>query len=257
MAAKWDSAPLSAAFASPSLQLLCVPGDRSSIHQLDEDLSGLQVWPIAASLCRCLHRHPLLVRGRSVLELGSGTGLVGLVAASLGADCVLTDRSEASLVLCKHNAQLNQLQHGLRVARLSWGDDDTELSADSASFDVVVGSDCAYRLSALDALFESVDLLLSRSTSLSPALSSPCPALFLLSFQPRYDDTTRRLLTVATHYRFHCYLVVDDEAQGKGEQEDDGLQQLHGLPVRLIHREEELLQVGQGCILMFVRRTPA
>jgi hypothetical protein len=247
--------------SSPPLQLLCVPGDCTSIHQLNDDLTGLVVWPIAASLCRCLHRHPLLVSGRSVLELGSGTGLVGLVVASLGAQCVLTDSSAPSLVLCKHNAQLNRLEHRLRVARLSWGDDETELALAAASaaspacFDVIIGSDCAYKLSALDALFESVDLLLSRSSSLSPAFSSPCPPLFLLSFQPRYEDTTRRLLTVAAHYLFRCYLVMD-EAQVKEAGKEEGLQEFHGAAVRLLERDEELLRCTRGCILMFVRRLP-
>ena len=261
------SAAVSAASASASLQLLCVPGDCTSIHRLSEDLTGLVVWPISASLCRFLHRHPLLVRGRSVLELGSGTGLVGLVAASLGAQCVLTDSSEPSLVLCKHNAQLNQLQHSLRVASLSWGDDDTELTAavpaDAASaasracFDLVIGSDCAYKLSALDALFESVDLLLSRSASLSPDSPSLSPPLFLLSFQPRYDDTSRRLLTVAAHYLFHCYLVLD-EAQVKEERRESAeeLQLLHGAAVRLLDSGEGLLRLAASCILMFVRRLP-
>ena len=36
-------------------------------------------------LCRHLVDNPALVRGRHVLELGSGTGLCGIVAAKLGA----------------------------------------------------------------------------------------------------------------------------------------------------------------------------
>ena len=36
-------------------------------------------------LCRHLVDNPALVRGRRVLELGSGTGLCGIVAAKLGA----------------------------------------------------------------------------------------------------------------------------------------------------------------------------
>lgn len=39
-------------------------------------------------LCRELLAHPEIFRGQTVLELGSGTGLVGLVAALAGAQQV-------------------------------------------------------------------------------------------------------------------------------------------------------------------------
>ena len=41
--------------------------------------------------------------GRSVLELGAGTGLPGIVAAALGARVVQTDRQEAALHLSRLN----------------------------------------------------------------------------------------------------------------------------------------------------------
>ena len=42
-----------------------------------------------------------------VLELGAGTGLPGIVAASLGARVVQTERQEVALFVCKKNAERN------------------------------------------------------------------------------------------------------------------------------------------------------
>ena len=45
--------------------------------------------------------------GRSVLELGCGAGLLGVVLARLGARALLTDGSAPTLVNCLHNLRLN------------------------------------------------------------------------------------------------------------------------------------------------------
>ncbi|EGZ10312.1 hypothetical protein PHYSODRAFT_549451 [Phytophthora sojae] len=64
--------------------------------------------------------------GQSVLELGSGCGLAGLVAAALGADVLLTDQREA-LELLQRNVEANAASESergrLRVAEFVWGSD--------------------------------------------------------------------------------------------------------------------------------------
>ena len=53
---------------------------------------GEYIWPASLVLCDFLKRNSELVRGKRVLELGSGTGIAGLYAAKLGAEHVtLTD----------------------------------------------------------------------------------------------------------------------------------------------------------------------
>eukprot|EP00877_Chromochloris_zofingiensis_P003053 jgi/Chrzof1/12749/Cz07g06050.t1 len=49
---------------------------------------GVKVWAVAHVLCRELVAHPGIVAGKEVLEIGSGTGLCGIVAAKLGAHMV-------------------------------------------------------------------------------------------------------------------------------------------------------------------------
>jgi methyltransferase-like protein 23 len=97
---------------------------------------GLVLWPAAIALAHELASRPL--EGVRVLELGAGTGLPGIVAASLGARVVQTDRQEVALFVCKKNAERNgvtTIEH--RVADwTSWEDEER--------YDLVLGSDVLY-----------------------------------------------------------------------------------------------------------------
>ncbi|KAK9824542.1 hypothetical protein WJX72_011185 [[Myrmecia] bisecta] len=60
---------------------------------------GARVWLVAHSLCRELVEHPEIVRGCDVLELGSGCGICGILAAQLGArNVTLTDYEDQVLL---------------------------------------------------------------------------------------------------------------------------------------------------------------
>src|SRR5580704_9410852 len=66
---------------------------------------GIVLWPAAIALA-----HEIATRALGaarVLELGAGTGLPGIVAASLGAGVVQTDRQEVALHVCRMNAERN------------------------------------------------------------------------------------------------------------------------------------------------------
>ena len=88
--------------------------------------TGGSVWESGEVLARllCSDEYRPLVEGKRVLELGCGTGVVGLTAAALGAEEVrLTDRV---LFVAQHNLQTNfpeaEQRQRCRVSRLSWGD---------------------------------------------------------------------------------------------------------------------------------------
>lgn len=98
---------------------------------------GVTLW--AASICLA---HDLAARdglnGKSVLELGAGTGLPGIVAASRGARLVQTDNNKAALALAKRNLDRN----GLTTAeqrQVDWANWD-----DRGRCDLVIGSDILY-----------------------------------------------------------------------------------------------------------------
>ena len=75
----------------------------------------------ALLLARWLDDRPWVVDGRSVLEIGAGTGYVGLIAAALGASVTFTDQPQL-LELLRKNVERNALA-GAGVAELTWGDE--------------------------------------------------------------------------------------------------------------------------------------
>lgn len=97
---------------------------------------GIVVWPSAIALAHEIASRD--VAGLRILELGAGTGLPGIVAASLGARVVQTDRQELVLHVCKHNAERNgvtAIEH--RIADwTAWTDGDR--------YDLILGADILY-----------------------------------------------------------------------------------------------------------------
>uniref|UniRef100_A0A6S9S5I7 Uncharacterized protein n=2 Tax=Chrysotila carterae TaxID=13221 RepID=A0A6S9S5I7_CHRCT len=119
----------------------------------EADGTGRRIWPTALALSRYLCAHPDLVRGKSVVELGAGSGAAGLTCAALGArQAVLTDMPDA-LPLIEHNVRANQL-HGCSVTvhACTWGNEahlqQVERLADGGAFDVVLACEVIYKQSA-------------------------------------------------------------------------------------------------------------
>jgi predicted nicotinamide N-methyase len=92
-----------------------------SIHEptmLGDDL-GLKTWAASYLLAKRLHTFDLVKDGRlqkpRVLELGSGTGLVGLAMAGLGADVLLTDLPSI------HSNLARNVKDNVEVVRQNYG----------------------------------------------------------------------------------------------------------------------------------------
>ncbi|CAE8584369.1 unnamed protein product, partial [Polarella glacialis] len=69
-----------------------------------EDHTGDLVWPTALAFCRYLCDHEPLLQQKRVLDIGAGTGLVGLVASKLGAHVTLTDVPRVIPLLARNAA---------------------------------------------------------------------------------------------------------------------------------------------------------
>ncbi|GMH03916.1 hypothetical protein Nepgr_005755 [Nepenthes gracilis] len=100
----------------------------------------------------------LLLQGKKVVELGSGCGLVGCIAALLGAQVVLTDLPERLRLLTK-NVKTNLIPSDLRgsamVRELIWGEEpDPEVLEPLA--DYVLGSDVIYSEEAVGDLLATL-----------------------------------------------------------------------------------------------------
>jgi methyltransferase-like protein 23 len=99
---------------------------------------GVALWPAALALAHDVAARADEMRGARVLELGAGTGLPGIIAATIGADVVQTDRHELALDLCRRNGERNGAPSiGYRLGDwTSWSDADR--------YDWILGSDILY-----------------------------------------------------------------------------------------------------------------
>lgn len=99
---------------------------------------GLALWPAAIALAYEIAARAGEFDTTAVLELGAGTGLPGIAAASLGARVVQTDRHDLALDLCRRNGARNGIRTiTYRLADwASWDDD--------ARYDWILGSDILY-----------------------------------------------------------------------------------------------------------------
>lgn len=99
---------------------------------------GVSLWPSAIALAHEVAARGSEFAGRSVLELGAGTGLPGIVAASLGARVVQTDRDELSMSVCRRNGERNG-RHTIEYRLADWNTWD-----DPRRYDRIIGSDILY-----------------------------------------------------------------------------------------------------------------
>ncbi len=116
--------------------------DQSALTQRAEEFThfpfGLLLWDAAPVLAGELAARPAEMAGRSVLELGCGTGLAGLVAASLGARVLQTDHGEEALALSTANATRNA------VPGVAWAMADWRNWNHNEVYDLIIGSDVVY-----------------------------------------------------------------------------------------------------------------
>ncbi|MEO8561034.1 MAG: methyltransferase domain-containing protein [bacterium] len=140
---------------------------------------GVALWPAAIALAHDLAARADSLRGLRVLELGAGTGLPGIVAASFGAHVVQTDRQERALEQCRLNGAANHLDT-IEYRLADW----TRWS-DESHYDLILGADILYaeRLHpSVRGIFES-NLALNGRVLLADPFRSPSVS-FLETLDP-------------------------------------------------------------------------
>lgn len=151
--------PDPAAFIRANLPLREVPGTGLRLH-LAGPRSGLarlvppgdtpywaHPWPGGLALALHLSAHPEVVRGRAVLDLGTGSGLAALAAARAGAAEVLAlDTDPLAAIAARLNAEANgpdlrieALPHeGIEAALRAWAAPGQILLAGDLFYDAAV-----------------------------------------------------------------------------------------------------------------------
>ena len=127
-------------------------------ERLGEQSTGAAVWSGGLALARYMELlGDAYWSGKSVVELGAGTGLASITAAKLGAAHVTaTDRDESVLRLADANARDNldrTERAALTTALLTWGAD---VPPALRGADVVIGADLTYSRDAWPALAQTL-----------------------------------------------------------------------------------------------------
>ncbi|NXQ85092.1 MT21A methyltransferase, partial [Nyctibius grandis] len=187
------------------------------------------VWDAAVVLCAYLETGGIDLRDRSVIELGAGTGLLGIVATLLGKDffvflfkaiyncsarVTITDRA-AALEFLESNVQANlpsELRPRSVVKELTWGKDLGNFPP--GAFDFILGADIVYLEETFAELLQTLEHLCSEQT------------VILLSCRIRYERDHKFLKMLRG--RFSVYEVHYDSSKDvhiykaqRGSRKDD------------------------------------
>ncbi|KAI5894215.1 S-adenosyl-L-methionine-dependent methyltransferase [Schizophyllum commune H4-8] len=119
-------------------------------------------WPAGQTLGNYLAwRGASALAGRTIVELGAGTGLVGFVAGALGGNVLITDQAPL-LPLMRENTALNGLEDRVKVAELNWGEPLPEELQEKV--DMVLAADCVYFEPAFPLLVQTLFDLVHEDT---------------------------------------------------------------------------------------------
>ncbi|XP_020372072.1 EEF1A lysine methyltransferase 3-like [Rhincodon typus] len=146
------------------------------------------VWEAGIALCQYFQNEKISFTGKKVIELGSGTGIVGILATLLGGDVTITDKPNI-LKQIENNVSINvpaACQHRVKVRALTWGEDQTKFST---VYDFVLGSDIVYSSVSYPALIETLRYLARQGATIYLATEirrSNDSALFHEKLLPRY-----------------------------------------------------------------------
>ena len=135
-------------------------------------------WASGQALARHLLDHPALVRGRRVLDFGSGSGVVGIAAARAGARHVTAcDLDARARLATQVNAALNAVTIDVVGA----------IDMARAAYDVVLIADVLYDLSNLPVLREFTHVVPEIIIADSRVKSIPLPRVEVLA---HYETST-------------------------------------------------------------------
>ncbi|XP_023142321.2 histone-arginine methyltransferase METTL23 isoform X1 [Amphiprion ocellaris] len=175
-----------------------------SIPEVLDPQYGMYVWPSAVVLAQYLWTYRDELRGKTVLELGAGVGLPGVVAASCGAAVILSDSSDKPSCLqnCRRSCDANGLQE-VALVGLKWG----EVSPDLVllpRLDVILGSDVFYDPRDFEDVIVTVAFLLRKNPE----------AQFWTTYQLRSADWS--IESLLHRWKLNCVEVELDQFDADG-----------------------------------------
>ncbi|KII93969.1 hypothetical protein PLICRDRAFT_49966 [Plicaturopsis crispa FD-325 SS-3] len=137
---------------------------------IENGTTGLRTWGAGLVLSHYIISHPEMIIDKNVLELGCGTGVLGIVCASIqhlygtegsGGSLCLTDNNEEVLGRCRANVGLPcnlSSRREVECSQLEWGDIPAALTHDA---DIILGADIVFDPELIAPLVETLHSLLN------------------------------------------------------------------------------------------------
>lgn len=130
-----------------------------------------------------------------VLEVGSGTGIVGLVSAKLGAATTLTDLT-SQVPLLRNNLELNKISNA-QALPLHWGESVSNFQ-NEIPYDIIIAAECIYYIDVVPLLLKSLKELAGSETQI------------LVSFE-RHNETASQLFETKAKEIFDIFPIPKTE----------------------------------------------
>ena len=153
--------------------------------------TGSVVWQGAGYGVQLIQRTAALLNlhRKSVLEVGSGCGLVGLTAAVIAKSVVLTDQ-QSMMDLLQLNAMENNVADVVQTQVLNWGEDKASNDC-SPHYDLILACDCIFNEHQVSALLQTL-----KAQAVPPLLSPPLNKPITLSQLVRAIEPATLILAI-------------------------------------------------------------
>lgn len=162
--------------------------------------TGLRTWEACIALCEWATEHRELFKDRRVVELGCGTGLLGLTLAQTASCVLLTDYHPDVLQAVQSNITLNcGASDRVSTAELDW------CKECDVQADVIVAADVVFDPEILPPLVNTIKRILSSSTYDTPVCYLSSTIRNKVTYQKFIDCLGEEKLV---------YTVIDSKEEG-------------------------------------------
>lgn len=145
-----------------------------NFNRIEVSEENAVVWDASIVLARYLiqqcQKYPDFLKGKNVLEIGSGLGLCGMTAAVLGAKLVLMTDLKDAVPLLEYNVEQNKGKFdkttNIQVLEFTWSKEEAEKLMQDKTYDYVLMSDCIYYEESLEPLIDTLNVLTDSKKSI-------------------------------------------------------------------------------------------